>query len=92
MKTHSQIGYVNEIVDATLDVGYCGLIGSESPLIVHNELEGVLAAFEIVNVGKVVTAPVHGNLPTPTVEGASDVYLSASVLPAKHGGYGFITD
>mmetsp|Transcript_27911 Transcript_27911/g.66471 ORF Transcript_27911/g.66471 Transcript_27911/m.66471 type:complete len:249 (+) Transcript_27911:2103-2849(+) len=85
-----EFGDVNEVIDPPLDVGNGGLVRRESPLVVDDELERVLAALEIVNVGEVVTAAVHRYLPRPAIECPGYVHISPSVLPPKHCGDGVL--
>mmetsp|Transcript_31336 Transcript_31336/g.72131 ORF Transcript_31336/g.72131 Transcript_31336/m.72131 type:complete len:262 (-) Transcript_31336:155-940(-) len=82
--------HVNEIVDSTFDIRHRRLIGSKTPFIIHNKLEGMFASLEIMNIGKVISRSMHGNLSTPSIEGSRNVHLSSSVLPTKDRGNGVI--
>mmetsp|Transcript_6143 Transcript_6143/g.14423 ORF Transcript_6143/g.14423 Transcript_6143/m.14423 type:complete len:350 (-) Transcript_6143:2-1051(-) len=79
-----EVAHVDKVVDTTLDVGHCRLIGSEAPLVIDDELERVLALLQVVDIRKVVAAPVHLDLLLPVVERARDIHLSAAVLPSEH--------
>eukprot|EP00588_Corethron_pennatum_P009106 CAMPEP_0194272082 /NCGR_PEP_ID=MMETSP0169-20130528/5731_1 /TAXON_ID=218684 /ORGANISM="Corethron pennatum, Strain L29A3" /LENGTH=198 /DNA_ID=CAMNT_0039014641 /DNA_START=256 /DNA_END=849 /DNA_ORIENTATION=- len=78
-----EVRHVDEIIDPPLDVRDRGLVRRESPLVVDDELEGVLPPSEVVYVGEVVPRAVHGYLPGPAVEGARDVDPTAAVLPLE---------
>mmetsp|Transcript_10521 Transcript_10521/g.24938 ORF Transcript_10521/g.24938 Transcript_10521/m.24938 type:complete len:220 (+) Transcript_10521:323-982(+) len=85
-----EIGNVYKVIDSSLDVGDCWLIGGESPFVVHNKFEGVLSSFQIVNIREVVTGSMHRNLTRPSVEGAGNIDLSTSVFPPKDCRYSVI--
>mmetsp|Transcript_27095 Transcript_27095/g.58769 ORF Transcript_27095/g.58769 Transcript_27095/m.58769 type:complete len:265 (+) Transcript_27095:292-1086(+) len=85
-----EVGNVNEVVDPTLNVGHGGLIGGEAPLVVHNELEGMLPPLEVVDVGEVIAGAVHGDLTGPAVERSRYVNLPPPVLPAEDRGDGIV--
>jgi len=87
-----EIGDVDEVVDPAFDVGDGGLIGGEAPFVVDDEFERVLPAFEVVDVGEVVTGAVHGDLSRPSVEGAGDVDVAAAVLPPEDRGDGVLLE
>mmetsp|Transcript_9651 Transcript_9651/g.18437 ORF Transcript_9651/g.18437 Transcript_9651/m.18437 type:complete len:318 (+) Transcript_9651:163-1116(+) len=79
-----EIRHINKIIDATFNVGDGGLIGGKPPFIVHNKFKGMLASFEIVNVGKIITRPVHRDLTTPSIKCPRNVDLPSPVFPPKN--------
>jgi len=86
----SKVGYVDKVVDPAVNVRHRRLIRGEAPLVVHYKLEGVLAPVKVVNVGKVVSGTVHGNLTGPGVEGTRNVHLTTTVFPTEHRGDGIV--
>jgi len=85
-----KITHVDEVIDAAFDIGHGGLIRRKSPFVVNDEFKRVFALAQVVDVGEVVTATVHGDLPRPIVECARDVHLTTAMFPSKHGGDGFV--
>mmetsp|Transcript_31646 Transcript_31646/g.31874 ORF Transcript_31646/g.31874 Transcript_31646/m.31874 type:complete len:257 (-) Transcript_31646:304-1074(-) len=86
-----EVTHIDEIIDPSLDIGHGGLIGCETPFVIDDEFERVLAFFEIVYVGEVIPRAVHGDLTAPAIKGSGYVDLSAPVFPSEYRGDTLVT-
>ena len=77
---------VNEIINTAINVRHGGLIRCKSPFIIDNELEGMFAPLQVMNVGEVITRSVHGYLARPSIESSRNVHIPTTVLPSKYCG------
>lgn len=85
-----EIGDIDEIIDPSIDIRHRRLIRCKTPFIIDDEFEGVLAPFEVVDVGEIITGAMHRYLPVPVIEGSGNVDVSPTVFPAKDRGYDII--
>mmetsp|Transcript_679 Transcript_679/g.1447 ORF Transcript_679/g.1447 Transcript_679/m.1447 type:complete len:262 (+) Transcript_679:244-1029(+) len=85
-----EIGNIYKVIDSSLDIGNCWLIGSESPFVINDEFKRMLPSFQVVNIGKVVTRSMHWNLTRPPVESSCDIDLPTAMLPSKDRRYGIV--
>ena len=81
-----EISNINKVINPSFNVGHGGLIRRESPLVIDNELEGMLPALKVVNVGKIIPGSMHGYLTRPAVKCAGNVDVSTTMFPSKDGG------
>mmetsp|Transcript_51695 Transcript_51695/g.83872 ORF Transcript_51695/g.83872 Transcript_51695/m.83872 type:complete len:258 (+) Transcript_51695:197-970(+) len=77
------VRYVQDIVHVPLTVLRLGLIRSEAPVIVHDELVLVHASRNILDNGEFLPRAHHGDLIPPAIEGGCQEHNLASLRPGE---------